>query len=151
MAAIPEKIGALVSGIAGEPLALAIGQLRLWLRNVSGKIDEFTRMLEDTQKETSATLKTIGFSRWARFWHIGRQLISLQQRLLLEQIYSDMGKPWSDLITGFGPLSGTDPVSFGEAVRRQRERLTGTRFTRVAYRTPLSIKRNKQRRRRRRG
>ena len=149
MAAVAEKVGALI-GTGADPLPIAIGQLRLWMRNVSGKIDRYSQMLEDTSKEVSATLKTIGFVRWAGFWHIGRQLISLQQRLLLEQIYSDMGKPWSDLITGFGPLSRLGRVSFGEAIRTQRKSLRGSRFTPRA-RIPLSIKRNKQRRRRRRG
>lgn len=37
-------------------------------------------------------------------WAYVRTVISLQLRIVIEQIFWDMGKPWSQLVTGFKPV-----------------------------------------------
>ena len=87
----------------------------------------------------AASLKTLmietGIVRWADFWHYGRTQISLQMRLFAEQVYSDMGPPWSDLITGFGPITKSIRAEATSATKREREQRDRQK----------TIKRNKQR------
>ena len=102
--------GAVVSGTGNVfGLTIAVSKLRLWMDLTRRRIDSHNALLSGFAQETITTLRSIGFKKWAAFWHYGRQLISLQERLLLEQVYSDMGKPWSSLLTGFGPLARLSP------------------------------------------
>ena len=89
------------------PTDLAVAELRHFLAIVAGeRFDHNSSLLINLAKEVASRLGAIGYGRWARFWHYGRQLISLQHRLFIEQVYSDMGEPWSGLVTGFGTLDG---------------------------------------------
>ena len=104
-------------------LTITIQEFRLWMDLTRRRIDSYHALLTDFQKETETTLRSIGYRRWSEFWHIGRQMIGLQQRLLIEQVYSDMGKPWSDLITGFGPLARrVDKTVITDSAARYRAR-----------------------------
>ena len=97
------------SDVAGVliPVDLAVAELRQWFALVAGdRFNHNSQLLITAAKEIAEGLGRIGCGRWARFWHYGRQLVSLQQRLFLEQIYSDLGEPWSKLITGFGTIDG---------------------------------------------
>ncbi len=49
--------------------------------------------------------------RAARRWFFLRQLISLQSRLLIEYAMWQLGKPWSDLVTGFRPGEITEALA----------------------------------------
>lgn len=77
---------------------------RRWLGRTMLRFGHNTRLLVATADAIKKTLRSVGFLKWERFWHYGRQLIPLQRRLLMEQIYSDMGEPWSILVTGFGSI-----------------------------------------------
>ncbi len=103
-------------GIPGEGLARKVPGLgtilghvgvRAWVAEL--KAFGLSRLI-DAQVAESNALKTFsrdeGFDRIAAWWHYGRTQISLQMRLYAEQVFSDMGKPWSDLISGFGPIRG---------------------------------------------
>ena len=103
-------------------LTVAIQDARLWMDLTRRRIGSYNALLHDFQVETSTTLRSIGFRKWASFWHLGRQMIDLQTRLMLEQVYSDMGKPWSDLITGFGPLARIGKVPIDSAARYRAKR-----------------------------
>ena len=46
-----------------------------------------------------------GFNRFALDWAIYRLGISLQMRLMVEQVLWNKGRPWSTLVTGFRPAS----------------------------------------------
>ena len=85
--------------------------------------------LTDGYNTEAAALKHLmtetGFIRWARFWHYGRTQIPLTKRLFAEQVFSDLGKPWSDLVTGFGVLGKGEEqrkLTKKEALRREASR-----------------------------
>lgn len=92
--------------IPGFGAIVSVVDVRRWvslLRRIG--VDRLTagylaeaRALKDLMLET-------GFRKWAKFWHYGRTQISLQMRLFSEQVYSDLGDPWSSMITGFGPMT----------------------------------------------
>ena len=46
----------------------------------------------------------VGYRRFARLWIPWRLLVSLQVRLFVETVMFSMGKPWSELVSGFKPL-----------------------------------------------
>ena len=92
----------------------AIGELRGYLRYLSTNLDRDTNALVLTAFEVKTFLRRVGIRKWSEYWHYGRQLISLQHRLFYEQVYSDMGEPWSELVTGFGPLRALDGGSRDE-------------------------------------
>lgn len=49
--------------------------------------------------------KDYGFAEFSACWRYLRLGLDLQSRLLIEQILWDWGKPWSNLDTGFRPVS----------------------------------------------
>lgn len=51
-----------------------------------------------------AALDDLGYDRFRQFWVPGRLIVSLQLRLFVESVLFSMGKPWSDLVSGFKPL-----------------------------------------------
>ncbi len=121
-------------------LANAISGIRQWLHHLRGYLKRDTDALLTTADEIKTYLNEVGYERWGRYWHYGRQLISLQHRLLVEQIFSDMGEPWSELVTGFGALPGLVSITerrgieaterIGEEFRRAFRR----KFRRYQYR-----------------
>lgn len=44
------------------------------------------------------------FPRLKADWKVLRLMIGLQERLMIEQIFSDMGRPYSQFVTGFGAI-----------------------------------------------
>ena len=48
--------------------------------------------------------RSIGYERFERFWIPWRLMVSLQVRLFVETVLFSMGKPWSELVSGFKPL-----------------------------------------------
>ena len=89
-------------------LAEAIAAVRGWLHHLRGNLRRDTDALLTTTDEVKTYLREVGFARFNRYWHYGRQLISLQHRLLVEQVFSDLGPPWSEFVTGFGVLKGIE-------------------------------------------
>ena len=49
-------------------------------------------------------VRRLGIENFERFWIPGRLLVSLQIRLFVETVLFSMGKPWSELVSGFKPL-----------------------------------------------
>lgn len=45
-----------------------------------------------------------GIAVFGRYWVAHRLAVSLQLRLWVESVLFSMGKPWSDLVSGFKPL-----------------------------------------------
>lgn len=45
-----------------------------------------------------------GIEGFSRLWIPARLLVSLQLRLFVETVLFSMGKPWSELVSGFKPL-----------------------------------------------
>ena len=101
-----------------EAPELQFVDLGRWLDAVRRHFDRYSSATNAAGDNVKAILKKIGIRRWSRFWHYGRQLIPLQHRLLIEQVYSDLGEPWSQFLTGFGPL--TDLVIDGDTLERER-------------------------------
>ena len=99
-----ELIGEARKQLVLENPELAFLELGRWLDAVRRHFDRYDSATSAAGDNVKAVLKKIGFRRWEHFWHYGRQLIPLQHRLLIEQVYSDLGSPWSDLVTGFGAL-----------------------------------------------
>ena len=45
-----------------------------------------------------------GFKSFGSYWVARRLTVSLQVRLFVEAVMFSMGKPWSELVSGFKPL-----------------------------------------------
>ena len=57
-------------------------------------------------------VRAVGYERFARLWIPWRLMVSLQVRLFVETVLFSMGKPWSELVSGFKPLR----MKFGEVI-----------------------------------
>lgn len=117
-------------GIPGESIARRIPGIGTIFSSVSVRawvvelrafgIGRLSRALDHEATAVKKLLLETKFLKWARFWHYGRTQISLQMRLFVEQVYSDLGEPWSDLVTGFGPIGRREKPT------RRRGVATGT-------------------------
>ncbi len=123
MAAIGSQLAKLVRipGVfAFVDIVNAVAEIRGWLAHLRSNLRRDTDGLLTTADEIKVYLKSVGIDRWSRYWHYGRQLISLQHRLFLEQVFSDLGGEWGELVTGFGPLKRAkvsirgDPAELGQ-------------------------------------
>ncbi len=133
MAAIGSQLGkfARIPGISSfVDIAGAIAELRGWLAYLRSNLKRDTSALLTTADEIKGFIRSVGIDRWSRYWHYGRQLISLQHRLFVEQIYSDLGGEWAKLVTGFGPLKGSLGRIEETRGREQTERM-GEEFRRA--------------------
>lgn len=54
--------------------------------------------------QVSKAMDKAGYVEFARYWVYARLGVDLQTRLFIEQVASNKGKPWSDVVTGFGVL-----------------------------------------------
>ena len=109
----------------------AVAEIRGWLAHLRVNLKRDTDGLLTTADEIKQYLRGVGIERWARYWHYGRQLISLQHRLFLEQVYSDLGGEWGKLVTGFGPLKkGRVSITGKDAKKYGADRLGGGAFAR---------------------
>ncbi len=128
MAAIAGSAGRL-AGIPGVgafvSLASQISELRGWIFHLRSNLKRDTSALHTTADEFKAYIKSVGIDRWARYWHYGRQLISLQVRLFCEQVYSDLGGEWAELVTGFGPLKRARVSIRGAPAERGQRGISG--------------------------
>ena len=98
----------------------AVAEIRGWLHHLRANLKRDTDGLQTTADELKKFLLKVGIQKWGRYWHYGRQLISLQHRLFVEQVYSDLGGEWGKFVTGFGPIekgrvsiTGKDAKKFG--------------------------------------
>ena len=81
-----------------------VSQIHAWILRLRNTVDHDSRLLIGAAQALADLIENIGWKRWARYWHYGRSTISLQHRLFAEQVYSDLGEPWSRLVTGFGAI-----------------------------------------------
>lgn len=117
---IVEDIMGLVPG-ADAPIhaGKAVGSLLL-LRHGA-----FDVLLVSTAVAAEVVIRETGFVAFRARWAYYRQLMSLQGRLLIEQILWGMGKPWSLLISGFKPVEagtiskGLPPTGDPDPSRRE--------------------------------
>lgn len=112
----------LASRIPGLGTLLGAVSVRAWVREL--RAFGIKRLTDGYTAEANALkqlMKETGVKDWARFWHYGRTQISLQMRLFAEQVYSDLGKPWSELVTGFGPLKGIIDKARIAEIRKQKQ------------------------------
>ena len=97
-ASIARKIPGIGTILSAVGIRAWVTELRTFgISRLTSGYNAEAQSLKDLMKET-------GILKWARFWHYGRTQIPLTKRLFAEQVFSDLGKPWSDLITGFGPI-----------------------------------------------
>jgi hypothetical protein len=64
----------------------------------------FQRTLDADFEEIASLIKRTSFERFRSSWKMGRQLVSLQARLVIEQVLWNQGNPWRSLVTGFKPI-----------------------------------------------
>ena len=126
---IARKIPGVGTVLGAHVVRTWVTQLRAW------GIARLSRGYAAEASSLKTLMKETGIVRWADFWHYGRTQISLQMRLFAEQVYSDMGPPWSDLITGFGPITKSIRSEATTATKRERDKRDRQK----------TIKRNKQR------
>ena len=80
-------------------------------------LDLFTRLIEKPDnvqvfsdqnrrraRALANALRNLGVRRFRAYWILGRLQVDLQMRLWVETVLFSMGKPWSDLVSGFKPL-----------------------------------------------
>ena len=103
MAAAGASLASKIPGLGPIIDVLSVRRWVRFLRNLG--IERYTRGFTAEANALKALMKETGFRKWAKFWHYGRTQISLQMRLFAEQVYSDLGEPWSSMITGFGPMT----------------------------------------------
>jgi len=115
------SIAGLVKQIPGFGRIATSHALRRWAREL--RLFGVVRQANIFSAERDAVVDLIeesGFRQWAKFWHYGRTQISLTTRLFIEQIYSDLGEPWSQLITGFGPIKKIQGIGMLASESRRR-------------------------------
>lgn len=131
-------------GIPGEGLArripgvstlVSITSVRIWVAELRafglGRLTDGLRAERDSLVQL---MDDTGFEKWARFWHYGRTMIPLTMRLFCEQVFSDRGKPWSELVTGFGPIRGIINRAEIARIRKQETaKFTGFKRTKSTY------------------
>lgn len=130
------------------PGILGVTAYALKLRGVVASIaNDYSRnrmadLLSSVAAEFSRVCDKVGFVKMVRFWTYYRLTADLQARLFFEQVFSNKGPPWSNLVTGFGPIrklgEGAKQLTPGEVERR--------RFSTSRRKSYLN-KRNKKRRR----
>ena len=131
--------------LLGLDTAQQIGMIHVWVKRLSRTIRLDTAGLVGAAQAVADLLEDMGFGRWARYWHYGRSTISLQHRLFVEQVYSDLGEPWSKLVTGFGSIVEGGIVSPRDRPLRDLRRGAGRR--RPRGKPPQQYKRKQRRRR----
>lgn len=100
-----------------SPVALL--EFKAWLTYIERTLPGLTRNYWSVAEHAKRVLKKYGFPKFSKFWHYGRQMIPLQSRLFMEQVFSDMGGAWASLITGFGPVTKYTPSP--KVLLRERE------------------------------
>ncbi len=95
-----------------------------FLRSIQqGKLDENIRILEE---EMTKVIKLSSAYEFGVRWMWMRNWLPLQLRLLMEQVFWRMGKPYTYLITGFGPIEVRKLMSLRDkAEERRREGVSG--------------------------
>ncbi len=119
--------GASIAGkIPGIGTITSLVGIRAWVIELRAfGISRYTDGLAAEARALKGLMKETGFKEWARFWHYGRTTIPLTKRLFAEQVFSDLGKPWSQLVTGFGPIRGIIDTAEIRRIKKQH----GAAFT----------------------
>ncbi len=86
---------------------LSLGDVSSWLIGLKG-IDQTMSTYQKLWDNIEGALRHIGFPKFRMYWRVGRLLVSLPTRLLVEEVLTYMGRPWSDLKTGFDTISSVD-------------------------------------------
>ncbi len=69
-----------------------------------GRIRTFNDQASRRARKLADAMSQRGFAKVSRFWKTRRLTVNLQLRLYVEAVLFSMGKPWSDLVSGFKPL-----------------------------------------------
>lgn len=67
-------------------------------------VDSRYRVLHNHAFKIRSAALMLNYQRFKRFWILYRLSVNLQVRLFVEAVMFSMGKPWSDLVSGFKPL-----------------------------------------------
>ena len=107
--------------IPGIPTT-AVVDISGWLLSLKA-MDQILAVTDPLWENTEQALRSIGYAKFRKYWRVGRLLVGLQTRLFVEEVMTFMGKPWSQLKTGFDTISqqGEGSLSQREASRRRRE------------------------------
>ncbi len=70
----------------------------------TGRLITFNQQARKRARKLADAMSKSGHRRVAEFWKTRRLTVSLQLRLYVEAVLFSMGKPWSDLVSGFKPL-----------------------------------------------
>ena len=108
--------------IPGVPTT-AIIDISGWLLSLKA-MDQIMAVTGPLWRNTEIALRSIGYAKFRRYWRVGRLLVGLQTRLFVEEVMTFMGRPWSDLKTGFDTIS-----SVGEEakLRKSLKKWRGTK------------------------
>lgn len=96
--------------------ALAI-DLELLTREIESwrRIRVFNDAASQRARRLADSISKRGWPKFAQYWKVRRLSVTLQLRLYVEAVLFSMGKPWSDLVSGFKPLrvnlGGWEPPS----------------------------------------
>lgn len=108
--------------IPGIPTT-AVVDISGWLLSLKA-MDQIMEVTTPLWDNTRQALESIGYAKFRIYWRVGRLLVGLQTRLFVEEVMTFMGKPWSNLKTGFDSISqvaeGKGP-SGPEKARRKRQ------------------------------
>lgn len=69
-----------------------------------GRIRTFNDQARQRARSLAESMSRRGYTKVAEFWKTRRLTVNLQLRLYVEAVLFSMGKPWSDLVSGFKPL-----------------------------------------------
>ena len=89
--------------IPGVPTTAVI-DISGWLLSLKA-MDQIMSVTTPLWDNTQKALRHIGYPRFRKYWRVGRLLVGLQTRLFVEEVMTFMGRPWSDLKTGFDTIS----------------------------------------------
>ena len=68
-----------------------------WLLHYDGTLTA----LRNQSRNVARMVTRVPFVKFVEMWKWMRMTIDLQTRLYLEQVFTELGKPYSDLVTGF--------------------------------------------------
>lgn len=107
--------------IPGVPTTAVI-DISGWILSLKA-VDQIMAVTTPLWNNTILALKSIGYPKFRLYWRVGRLLVGLQTRLFVEEVMTFMGKPWSNLKTGFDTISsvGEGGLSQRDAAERKRQ------------------------------
>ncbi len=103
--------------IPGIPTT-ALVDISGWILSLKA-MDQIMGVTTPLWENASQAMDSIGYSKFRRYWKVGRLLVALQTRLFVEEVMRFKGKPWSNLVTGFDTIS---QVGEGKPLSKREER-----------------------------